>query len=232
MDRSCCCAIFLAGCLVLAPAVVNAQDEDPAPGAEKESKPPEILTEKFLERLDKRLKLTDKQREKIEGILEGSRPGLKKKWDQVQKLRKEMKDLQKGLQETMRKTSEKIRSELDYGQQDRYDMMRMRMRRRMEQRGTPRGMQPPGPPGMDGRGQEDFPPEPGSPMGGPEMWHGGPPGGRGGLPPEIQERIRERRQRRMKMGPGSQRDVPPVDQRNDRRRHPAFDPDEAPPEGE
>ena len=61
----------------------------------------------------------------------------------------------------------------------------------------------------------------------PERLEGEPWGGRDDLPPEIRERIIERRRMRRGMEPGSQRDVPPSDEWNDRR---SFDPDEPRPQ--
>ncbi|MFH2202928.1 MAG: hypothetical protein ABIJ96_07425 [Elusimicrobiota bacterium] len=213
MTRLAMIAVFFASVWTLPGTVFGEGKEE---GREGQKKQPEILSEKYLERLDKQLRLEDEQKKKIQAILKEATPGLKTNWQEAQKLQQRMKDLREKMQKLMRDTQEKIRTQLDAEQKDKYDELRVRMRQRMQGR---RGEQAPGQqggrrggPGMAPGGERnpsEFPPE---------HWEQRPMPERDQLPPELIERIKQRRQRRQRMQPGSQRDVPESGEWDDRNR--------------
>lgn len=170
-------------------------------GRQDKPQGPPVLSAEYLERLGDQLELKGKQKEKVESVVKNARPGIKKKWDELQALQKRIEALSKKLHNSMREVQEKIREQLDYEQKERFDEMRMRQK----QRGMRRSQRPP----RRGRRPEprEFPPE---------RFEMDIPGNRSrDLPPELQERIRERQRRRMDMEPGYQRDLPPVEEWND-----------------
>lgn len=189
---------------------------------------PEILSEKYLKTLDIHLGLSDQQQKKIEGVLEDAKPGIKKNWKKIHDLRKEIRALAEQLQGSMRDTQEKIRAELDGEQKEKFDEMRIQMKRNMEKmprrrrpgqplRESPQKMPPDMDEFMKQRGME-IPPGGGRHMREmPEQWDIPPRRGREDLPPEIREHIHKRREMRENMPKGSQRDLPPVEEWEDPR---------------
>lgn len=177
-------------------------------GRKKKPEGPPILSDEYLERLEDRLKLEGKQKDKVESVVKSARPGIKRKWDDLQKLQKRVEALSKKLRNSMREVSENIREQLDYDQKEKFDEMRMRQKWRQRRRPPSR------PEGPERRGRRpdprEFPPE---------RFEMDIPGNRmRDLPPELRERIEERQRRRMDMEPGYQRDLPPVEEWNDRHR--------------
>ena len=135
-------------------------------GREEEPDPPGLLSEKYTDMLDAHLRLSEKQREKIYSIVKEARPALRKKLEQLKGLREQMRSLGGEMRAQMRDASERIRSELNNEQKDRFDELKVQMRQPMRP-----GFQPRMGPG----GAEDM-------MGPPEMWRGpdGGPSGKGG----------------------------------------------------
>ena len=210
----------LAGMLVFALVLGVVAGE----GGETSDSP--LQGEKFLEALDKNLNLKDKQKEKIKSVLEKSRAKDKKKIAELKKLKKRMQSLGKELKRSNQESREAIRQQLDLDQKERFDAMMQKMKRHHGRRGQ-RGQRGRGgkkdrrmrgidmdpndiPPELRQRmqrGKRDFPPE---------MRHKGG-GGRDDLPPEMRRRVEELKEMRRRQGAGSQRDVPPSEEWNDRR---------------
>ncbi|MBI4422274.1 MAG: hypothetical protein HY554_01015 [Elusimicrobia bacterium] len=126
---------------------------------------------RFLEILDRRLKLKPEQKAKVKAVVDETQP-------QMKKAREELKELQERLQKLMRTQHEKIRGLLDDEQKWKYDEIAVRMRQRMQERqGRRRRM--PGPPPEDEDEEVGRPSRrrmPGRDMPPPEMWHEGEPG--------------------------------------------------------
>ncbi len=204
----------LAGALICSLALGAAAGE----GGESEDSP--LRQERFLEQLDKHLDLKDDQKKKIEAVLKKSADRDKKKIAEMKKLKKRMRELGNELKRSGQETRENIREELSLDQKEMFDVMMQEMKRHRGRRGK-RGrgekrmrgvdIDPSEIPSelrerMEGRDPQRFPPE---------MRHRGG-GGRDTLPPEMRERIEKLKEMRRRQGPGSQRDVPPPDQWDDR----------------
>ena len=174
---------FLAGCLaftVLAIGLLNAQEDGtPSPEASHAEEADEMASDRFLDKLHERLKLTDKQKKSISAILAESRPAMKQRTEKLKALRGQMQALLKELRTQMRDSSERIRAELDNEQREKFDEMKVRARQGMNKRRSPRWMEGQNMPPRSGGG--DLPPERSMPP--PEMWHDS--GSRGGGKPAL-----------------------------------------------
>ena len=178
--------LFLA-LFFLAPAILPAQEEpDGRPPGEEE---PEFLSDSFIEKLDKHLKLSDEQRSRIESAVKDGRPALKAKHAEMKELRKKMESTGKEFRDKMFDLKEKIRSSLTNEQKERFD----EMRRHMKGRHMPPGMQGPGEEKSPGRRKPGYRPQPGEEMPPnwkehqqfpPERWHEDPAKGRRTRPGE------------------------------------------------
>lgn len=101
--------LLLAAAQGLTPAI--ARGEGPMGNMKEEHG---VMEEKFLERLDEKLNLSEVQKGKIKAIMEQSKPDMKKLHEEMTALR--------------RKTHEAIRETLSLEQKERFDMMSMKMR--------------------------------------------------------------------------------------------------------
>lgn len=125
--------IVLLGLYAHTQAQPGAQPARPQ-GGKGEMEDVEGAPERLLDMMDKRLKLAPEQKSKIKEILQGSRGRMRELFKRLQELRKEM--------ETIRRSQmEKVRSLLDDEQKERFDEMRLLMRRRMGGHGE--GPRPP-----------------------------------------------------------------------------------------
>ena len=97
---------------------------------------PVFLQKEYLNRLSKRLELSDKQKEKISGILDSSRPRIEKSHAKMQAIQKKLKAAGKKLKTEMLETKESVRSTLTLDQKEKFDQMMMmeRQRSRMKRR--------------------------------------------------------------------------------------------------
>lgn len=165
--------------LTLTLSAEEAQDKDPGPP---------ILHENFVKELEEGLKLSDKQKPKVRQAVESARPKIKERWERVRRLQEDMKKEHEALRREMQEALEKIRSELDLDQKEKFDRMKMR----------PHGAREKLRKKMMEQGPGEFPPE---------RWH--EPGTAGKeLPPQIREHI-ERRMR-------SKNEAPPSGEWDDR----------------
>lgn len=105
------------------------------------------LSEKFLEKLADRLKLSSDQQKNIREIAGKARP-------EIEKMEAELRELGKKLKKAMRQAQENIREALDLEQREVYDEMVQRFKRRKRMgphpfppgEGSRREMRRPGPP--------------------------------------------------------------------------------------
>ncbi|HVE14092.1 MAG TPA: hypothetical protein VNI01_11900 [Elusimicrobiota bacterium] len=168
-------AILAAAACALLAASASAQPPDHEEGGMREHP---VLQQRYLEGLNEQLKLTDKQKLRISSILDGARPDLHKRFEDLRAMHERMRAMEEDLRGRVRDLHEKVRAELDPKQRERFDEMRERMGRGPSGRGERRRR--PGPREEDERdlphdgsrgmrekdGDKDTMPPP-------EMWHQG-----------------------------------------------------------
>lgn len=165
----------------------------PAPPEKKELRAkdgPPILSEEFIDRLGKDLKLDERQRKEIGSVLNEVRPGLRRTFDEAQALREKLEESERDFHSAMRDAHERIREKLSYEQRERFDEMRMKMMRgpgMKEKGGGPDEMSPEEKAKRE-KMMQDFPPD---------MWEKPKDLEKGeGLPPEIKDYIDKKFKRR------------------------------------
>ncbi|MCX5794670.1 MAG: hypothetical protein NTY77_04140 [Elusimicrobia bacterium] len=100
--------ILILACALLVPALAALAQEEGGPpqGEGPEGRPPMDLgmptehpmtSARFADMLTQRLELSDEQKAKVQSAIAGSKEGLKKKFAEIQKVRKEMEALEKDL---------------------------------------------------------------------------------------------------------------------------------------
>lgn len=91
---------------------------------------PEMVSDRFIEKLDERLKLSGKQKDAVKAAMAESKPALKRKWEERKALMDKMQAINKEFRGLLLEMKEKIRAQLDPEQREKFDEMTMRMRHR------------------------------------------------------------------------------------------------------